>query len=67
MNQTTFPKLEQLVLIECCKIWQRHYLKLLPVKLAEIMSKDSNQQSLKKTHRYGTRNKHVLNTPLANN
>ena len=61
------PKLDQLTQLECCKLWQRHYLKLLPAKLAAIMAKDSNQHSLKKTHRYGTRNKHVLNTPLATN
>ena len=61
------PKLLQMVQIECCKLWQRHHLKLLPVKLAEIMSKDNKQHSLKKKHRYGTRNKHVLYTPLATN
>ena len=65
--ENSIPKLDQMIQIECCKLWQRHYLKLLPTKPADLMSKDSNQHSLKKNHRYGTRNKNVLNTPLATN
>ena len=59
------PKLNEMIFMECCKLWHRHTLRLLPSKLSTIMTKDSKQKSLVKSHRYGTRNKKVLNTPLA--
>ena len=59
------PRLTEMIFTECCKLWHRYTLKLLPSKLSAIMTKDSRQKSLIKTHRYGTRNKKVLNTPLA--
>ena len=59
------PRLTDMIFTECCKLWHRYSLKLLPSKLSAIMTKDSKQKSLIKTHRYGTRNKKVLNTPLA--
>ena len=59
------PRLSEMIFIECCKLWHRHTLRLLPSKLSAIMTKDSKQKSLTKAHKYGTRNKKVLNTPLA--
>ena len=66
-NELNIPKISEMINLECCKLWQRHSLGLLPSKLETLMTKDNRQCSLKKTHQYGTRNKKVLNTPFALN
>ena len=39
----------------------------LPKNIMSCLSNDANDQSLKKTHSYGTRNKHKLNIPKLDN
>ena len=53
--------------LELSKLWHKHQLKLLPVKLSETMLLDQNEQSLQKVHNYDTRNKNLSNRPLAKN
>ena len=55
----------QTIRFELAKLWHKHQLKILPVKLSETMALDQNNQSLHKVHRYSTRNKNLNNRPLA--
>ena len=57
----------QTIELELSKLWHKHQLKLLPVKLSETMLLDQNEQSLQKVHNYDTRNKNLSNRPLAKN
>ena len=57
--------IEKLVELENYKVWYKYYHNLIPVKLKEIMTVDSNQKSIAKTHRYNTRQRKELNLPKA--
>ena len=35
------PKISEMITLECCKLWQRHSLGLLPTKLESLMSRDN--------------------------
>ena len=57
--------IEKLVKLENYKVWYKYYHNLLPVKLKGIMTVDSNQKSIAKTHGYNTRQRNELNLPKA--
>ena len=59
--------ISQTIELELSKLWHKHQLKLLPMKLLETMLLDQNEQSLQKVHNYDTRNKNLSNRPLAKN
>ena len=56
---------EQLVRLEQCKLGYKLYNNLLPQNLAKSMKQDHNMQSIIKTHKYPTQNKHIPNLPHA--
>ena len=51
--------------LEICKLWHKHHLKILPPKLSIEMTHNHRNQSLNKSHRYSTRNKHLTNVAMA--
>ena len=57
--------LQQIVELEMCKLWHKNTLGLLPRKLSEAMSTDHLNRSLNKDHHYNTRQKNLVNRPLA--
>ena len=57
--------IEKLVKLENYKVWYKYYHNLIPKKLKEIMTVDSNRKSIAKTHRYNTRQRKELNLPKA--
>ena len=56
---------EQLVRLKQCKLGFKLCNNLLPQNLAKSMKHDHNMQSITKTHKYSTRNKHIPNLPHA--
>ena len=54
-----------LVELEMCKLWHKHTLRSLPEKLSMVMETDHENRSLRKTHNYSTRHKHLQNIPLS--
>ena len=58
-------KIDQLIQLENCKLWQKHKLNLLPDRLSKNMTKDQHKGSLIKNHRYHTRRHTKLNIPRA--
>ena len=50
---------------EMCKLCHKKTLGILPRKLSEAMTTDHLNRSLVKKHRYNTRKKDLVNTPLA--
>ena len=56
---------KQLVRLEQCKLGFKLCNNLLPQNLAKSMKYDHNMQSITKSHKYSTRNKHIPNLPHA--
>ena len=56
---------ENMIKLENFKIWYKYYNNLLPTRLKEIMTEDSNEHRVLKTHSYNTRQKTELNLPRA--
>ena len=59
--------LDQLIKLENCKFADKLLHHEFPVHLVELAYCDQTGKSLKKKHRYNTRNKNLLNKPLAKN
>ena len=57
--------IENMIKLENSKIWYKYYHNLLPTRLHEIMTEDSNEQTVVKSHKYNTRQKTELNVPRA--
>ena len=55
--------LTQMIDLENYKVWFKHYHNKLPAKFSKLMSED--RRSLVKEHRYNTRRKNEINSPLA--
>ena len=47
------------------KLWHKYQLSMLPPKLTETMSTNHLNKGLAKLHRYDTRQKGLINLPLA--
>ena len=56
-------KLEQVIDLELCKMGFKLQSSELPVNLLDTFKSDSKGDSLKKTHRYNTRQKNEPNLP----
>ena len=56
---------KQIVRLEQCKLGYKLCNNLLPQNFAKSMKQDHNMQSITKTHKYPTRNKHIPNLPHA--
>ena len=59
--------LRELLRLENVKTWYKHKTRILPTQLHANMSNDAHHLSLVKTHKYDTRNKGIINMPLAKN
>ena len=57
----------QMIKLANCKLMHDFLSHNLPKNIMECLEKDANDQTLKKTHSYGTRNKHKLNIPKQDN
>ena len=57
--------IENVVKLENSKIWYRYYHGLVPTRLHQLMTEDSNKRDITKLHNYNTRQKNELNMPLA--
>ena len=57
---------KNLVEPELCKFFYKLVNDLLPIKLVSNVLSDSKGQNLRKIHNYKTRQKHLLNLPMAN-
>ena len=55
----------QMIDLENYKIWFKHYQNRLPVRLSKLMNEDQYGKSLIKEHKYNTRRKNEINSPLA--
>ena len=55
----------QTIDMELTKLWHKFHLNLLPPRLIEAMSTDHRDKGLAKTHGYETRQKSLINLPLA--
>ena len=55
----------QTIDMELTKLWHKYQLNLLPPKLKVVMSTDHKDKCLVKTHSYETRQKNLINLPLA--
>ena len=55
--------IDKMIMLENMKFGYKLVHQMLPKRIAEICCEDSNNQSLNKTHKYGTRNKSVPNLP----
>ena len=60
-------KIDQLIDLENSKFVYKLVHGLLPKKIEEACLFDNNRISLKKSHKYGTRNKNVPNVPIKMN
>ena len=60
------PTVHKLIELELCKFFFKLTNDLLPSKLMSCVLSDSKGQTLKKNHRYTTRQKHLPNLPMAN-
>ena len=59
------PTLEQLILLEQCKVGYKLCNRLLPKGLERLLSTDHKMKSTVKTHSYATRGKSILHRPSA--
>ena len=57
--------IENVVKLENTKIWYKYYHDLVPTRLHELMTEDSNKHDIIKRHSYNTTQKNELNIPLA--
>ena len=69
-NQSSFkeykiPTLQQLIILEQCKLGFKLCKKLLPLGLEKLMLTDHKMTSIEKSHAYPTRSKKVPNRPSA--
>ena len=58
-------RINDLIKLENCKFGYKLSKQLLPPRISFLANHDQNDQSLLKTHPYQTRNKNLLNKPLA--
>ena len=66
-HQLKLLSIAQLIKFEHAKLGYRLHNNLLPRKIKQLISTDSNDKSLAKKHNYNTRNKNKLNIPKINN
>ena len=66
-HQLKLLNIKQLVKLENVKLGYRLQNDLLPKKIKQLISTDSQDKSLEKRHNYNTRNKNKLNLPKINN
>ena len=66
-HQVKLLSIAQLVKLEHAKLGYRLQNGLLPNKIEQLISTDSQDKSLVKRHNYNTRNKNKLNLPKINN
>ena len=59
------PTLDQLIVLEQCKIWFKLCTHQLPDGLTELLLTNHEKQSMQKTHNYCTRSKNIPNRPCA--
>ena len=69
-NQSSFKKykiltLQELIILEQCKLGYKLCRKLLPLGFEKLMLTDHKQASIEKSHAYSTRSKKVPNRPSA--
>ena len=57
--------LQQLIELENLKIGYKLHQNVLPTKLAKHIKTDSRSRTLRKQHKYNTRNKGLFNLPCA--
>ena len=55
--------IDKMIMLENMKFGYKLVHQMLPKRISEICCEDSKNQSLNKTHKYGTRNKSVPNLP----
>ena len=51
--------------LELTKLWHKYQLNMLPLKLSEVMLTHHKDKCLVKTHSYETRQKNLINLPMA--
>ena len=69
-NQSSFkkykiPTLQELIILEQCKLGYKLCRKLLPLGFEKLMLTDHKMASIEKSHAYSTRSKKVPNRPSA--
>ena len=65
-DKTSFLTLKKLIKLENYKLGYKIERGLVPVTISRLVSCDRNNKSLKKSHRYHTRTKNILNIPRHN-
>ena len=63
-KELKIPTVNQLINIELCKFFYKLVNKKLPISLMDCVLSDSKGCSLLKSHKYGTRKKHLPNLPI---
>ena len=58
--------INELIQLSNCKLVYKLLNNLLPQRLTDAFATDSKNRSLKKTHSYNTRRKHIPNVPSCN-
>ena len=58
--------IKKIIALEKAKMGYKLCNDMLPKKLTETLLTDQNDMSIKKSHKYGTRKKHIPNHPSAN-
>ena len=66
-HQLKLLNIKQLIKLEHAKLGYRLQNSLLPKKIEQIISTDSQSKSLEKMYKYNTRNKNKLNRPKIKN
>ena len=56
---------KETISLEMAKLWHKYHLSMLPPKLIETMSTNHKEKDLSKRHGYYTRQKGLINLPLA--
>ena len=64
-SQARIPTLDQLIVLEQCKMGFKLCTRQLPVGLSDLLLTDHEKKSMQKTHSYCTRSKHIPNRPCA--
>ena len=59
------PTLEQLIVLEQCKVGYKLCMNHLPKGLTDLLKTSHDKQSIEKTHKYPTRAKSIPNRPAA--
>ena len=63
-KELKIPTVNQLINIELCKLFYKLVNNMLPISLTDCVLSDSKGFSLLKSHKYGTRKKHLPNLPI---